>query len=75
MVILLAPKARPPKPDDKSGIISSLNTAIDILSVTRDTVEVVPVKGVFGSVIAILALVRVRTIITDPKASSISQVL
>ena len=55
-------------------MISSLNTAIDVLSVARDAVEVVPAKGVFASVITILALVRVRTIITGLKAS-ISQVL
>jgi len=64
MVTLLAAKARPPKPNDKSGVISSLNAAIDVLSVARDAVEVVPAKGVFASVITILALVRVRTVIT-----------
>ena len=69
MVTLLAAKARPPKPNDKSGAISSLNAAIDVLSVARDAVEVVPAKGVFASVITILALVRVRTIITGLKAS------
>jgi len=53
-------KARSSKPNDKSGVISSLNTIIDVLSVAKETVEVVPAKGVFASVITILGLIRVR---------------
>lgn len=46
---------------DKSGRISSLNTTIEILNIVKDTVEIIPAKGIFGSVVSILAVIRVST--------------
>lgn len=39
--------------------ISTLDTAIDLLNIAKDTVEILPVKGVLGSAISLLTLIRV----------------
>lgn len=44
---------------DRSNDISALNAAIDILDAAKDTIELLPVKGVFGSASLVIALVRV----------------
>ena len=40
-------------------MISSFDAAIGVFNVVKDTVEIIPAKGVFGSVATILGLVRV----------------
>jgi len=44
---------------DRSQDISVLNAAIDVLNIAKDTVEILQIKGLFGSVSALLTLVRV----------------
>lgn len=39
--------------------ISTLDTAIDLLNIAKDTIEILPVKGVLGSAISLLTLIRV----------------
>ena len=48
------------KPKDKSRTISYFDAAICVFNAIKDTVEIVPAKGVFGSVATILGLIRVR---------------
>jgi hypothetical protein len=48
-----------------STTTSVLNADIDTLTATKNTLEIIPVKAVFESVILILTLVRVR----DPALS------
>jgi len=43
----------------KSRNISTLNTTIDIFNAAKDAVEILPVKGVFGSASILLTLIRV----------------
>ena len=50
-------RERPSK--ETSEAISALNTAIELLNVARDTIEIIPVKGVFGSAVSLLTLIRV----------------
>ena len=52
-------KAREQRSKQKSKDVSALNAAIDLLNVAKDTVEILPVKGVFCSVTILLALIRV----------------
>ena len=47
------------RPSKEIAAISTLNTAIELLNVARDTVEIIPVKGVFGSAVSLLTLIRV----------------
>ena len=44
---------------DKSKDISALNAAIGIIDAIKETVEILPVKGVFMSASILLALIRV----------------
>lgn len=52
-------KAKAQRPRDRSQEISALNATIDVLNVAKDLVEILPVKGVFGSACTLLAPVRV----------------
>ena len=53
-------KAKSTKSKDKSRTISTIDNAINVLNVVKDTIEILPVKGVFGSVATILGLIRVK---------------
>ena len=59
-------KTKPPKPKDKSWTISSFDAAIGVFSIVKDTIDIIPAKGVFGSVVVILGLIRVRRFVTPP---------
>ena len=39
--------------------VSTLNAAIDIVDIVKDTIEILPVKGVFASASTVLTLIRV----------------
>ena len=52
-------KARKQRSKRKSRNISTLNAAIDILNATGGTIEILPVKGILGSVVSILTLIKV----------------
>ena len=53
-------RMKPPKLEDKSWTISSFDAAIGVFNAIKDTVEITPAKGVFGSVATVLGLIRVR---------------
>jgi hypothetical protein len=56
---IMAPP-EPPNIGSHSATAAVLNADIETLAVAKDTLEIIPVKAVFESVIVILALVRVR---------------
>ena len=60
MASSVSARTKSPKPKDKSRTISSFDAAIGIFNTIKDTVEIVPAKGVFGSAATILGLIRVR---------------
>jgi len=51
------PNATQPKRQDK--ILSSLNIAIEVLSLAKEASSITPAKAVFGSVSIILTMIRV----------------
>ena len=53
----------PPNVGSHSATITALNVDIGIITAAKDTLEIVPVKVVFESVIGILAFVRVRVLV------------
>ena len=55
-------------PKDNSRTISNLDTTIGIFDVIKDTVEIAPVKVVFGTVATILGLIRVRCFVASMNA-------
>jgi len=51
-------KSQRPKPRD--GALSSLNVAIEALGLAKEISCITPAKAVFGSVIVLLTMIRVR---------------
>jgi hypothetical protein len=51
--------ARSQRPTGRSGAISSLDTAINVLYLAREVSSVTPAKAVFGSVGALLTMIKV----------------
>jgi hypothetical protein len=48
------------RPKGRDGALSSLNAAIDAINLTKDAVDIAPAKAAFGSVSALLTMIRVR---------------
>jgi hypothetical protein len=48
------------RPKGRDGTLSSLNMAIDALNLAKDVVGIAPAKAAFGSVSALLTMIRVR---------------
>ena len=55
-----------PNVGSRSTTTAVLNADIETLTTARDTLEIIPVKAVFESVIVILTLVRVRDPVLSP---------
>ena len=47
------------RPRNRLRNASTLNAAIDIVDIVKDTIEILPVKGVFASASTVLTLIRV----------------
>ena len=56
----------PPNVGSRSTTTVVLNADIETLTAIKDTLEIIPVKAVFESVIVILTLVRVRDPVLSP---------
>lgn len=54
---------KPQQPKGQEGILSVLNVAIDGLNFTKDVVDIAPARAAFGSVAALLAMIRVSPIL------------
>ena len=48
------------RPKGRDGILSTWNVAIDAVNLAKDVVGITPAKAAFGSVGALLTLIRVR---------------
>ena len=47
------------RPKGREGAISALNIAIETLNLAKEVTSITPAKAVFGSVSAVLAMIRV----------------
>ena len=47
----------------RDSALSSLDLAIELLNLAREVSSITPVKAVFGTVSALLAMIRVRAIL------------
>ena len=47
------------RPKGRDGALSSLNVAIDSINLAKDIVDIAPARAAFGSVIALLTMIRV----------------
>ena len=56
-------KVESQQPKGREGAISAFNAAIEALNHTKEVSSITPAKDVFGSVIAILALIRVSLLL------------
>ena len=52
-------KVKSQQPTEGEGLISTLNGFIDVLTIAKEIASNTPAKAAFGTVIAILAMVRV----------------
>jgi len=46
----------------RDNVISSLNTAIDVLNIAKEVSSITPAKAVFGSVSALIVMIKVRSL-------------
>jgi len=56
-------EAKSQRPNEREGAISALNMAVEDLNVAEKASSIPPTKAVFGSVIVLLALIRVRLLL------------
>ena len=49
-----------PKPKGRNGALSSLNVTIEALNLAKEISGIAPAKAAFGSVSALLTMIRVR---------------
>ena len=54
---------KPQKPKGRGGLLCSLNVAIDALDLAKEISAATPAKAVFGSVSALLTVIRVRSLL------------
>ena len=48
------------RPKGWDGVLSSLNVAINTMNLAKDIVDIAPAQAAFGSVSALLTMIRVR---------------
>jgi len=51
--------AKSQRPNGRSGALSSLNVAIDILNLAKEVSSITPAKAAFGSVSILLTMIKV----------------
>ena len=56
-------EARSQRPAEREGVISTLNGFIEVFNVAKEVASNTPAKAAFGSVIVILAMVRVSQLL------------
>ena len=49
----------------QDGILSSLNAAIEAMNLAKEVASITPAKAVFGSVSALLTMIRVSVLLSD----------
>jgi len=51
------------RPKGRSGVLSSLNVAIEATNLAKEISSITPAKAVFGSVGVLLTMIRVRSLL------------
>ena len=51
------------RPKGRDAILSSLNMAIDALSLAKEISSITPAKAVFGTVTILLTMIKVRSLL------------
>ena len=57
-------KSQRPRGRDGALRLSSLNIAIEAMNLAKEVSSITPAKAVFGTVSALLAMIRVRTLLS-----------
>ena len=52
-------EAKPQRPNEREGIISALNMAIEAMNLAKEISSITPAKAVFGTVSIILTMIKV----------------
>jgi len=63
--------AKPQRPRERDGTISSLNIAIEAMNLAKEVSSITPAKAVFGSVSILLTMVRVRFLLSCDQLSRV----
>ena len=50
-------------PERRENVISTLNVAIDVLNIAKEALSITPAKAVFGSVGALLVMIKVYSLL------------
>lgn len=53
-------EARSQRPKGRDVAVSSLNAAIEVINLAKEVSSIAPAKAVFGSVSALLTMIKVR---------------
>ena len=53
------------RPNEREGVISGLNAAIETLNLAKEISSITPAKAVFGSVSVILVIIRVSFLLVS----------
>ena len=56
----MAMDAKTQRPKGRDGALSTLNVAIEVLTLAKEVSSITPAKAAFGSVSALLTMIRVR---------------
>ena len=64
-------EAKPQRPKGRDGSLSSLNVAIEAMNLAKEVSSITPAKAVFGSVSILLAMVRVRLLVSYDRKSHV----
>jgi len=58
---------KPQRQKGRDGSLSSLNIAIEAMNLAKEVSSITPAKALFGSVSALLTMIRVRSLVSyDP---------
>jgi len=55
----MATNAKTQRPKGRDGVLSTLNVAIEVLNLAKEVSSITPAKAAFGSVSALLTMIRV----------------
>jgi len=56
-------EVRSQRPKGRDGVVSSLNVAIEAMNLAKEVSSITPAKAVFGSVSALLTMIRVSSLL------------
>jgi len=57
-------EAKSQRPKGRDGTLSSINVAIEAMNLAKEVSSITPAKAVFGTVSILLAMIRVRSLLS-----------